>query len=82
MILQDVTLPFRAGLVHFITILTEEIFGCFQDREIELWDLCWGYGGMSLGQMVYEHSSPLEAQHAGLALVDEPVQISRGDLRE
>ena len=35
---------------------------------------------MSLGQVVHQHPAPLEAQHAGLTLVDKPVEISGGNL--
>ena len=35
---------------------------------------------MSLGQVVHQHSAPLEAQHAGLTLVDKPVEVSGRDL--
>ena len=36
---------------------------------------------MSLGKVVHQHATPLEAQHAGLTLVDEPVEISGRDLQ-
>ena len=82
MILEDVTLPFRAGFVDFITVLAVEVLGCLQNWQVELRDRAGGHIGVSLGQVVDQHPSPLEAKHAGLTFVNESVQLSRRNLEQ
>ena len=76
MLLEDVTLPLGAGLVDLITVLAVEILGGFQYWQVQFRDRVETHIGMSLGQMIDQHSSSLEAKHAGLALVDKSVQFS------
>lgn len=53
-----------------ITVLTEVVAGGLQNGQVKLRHGLGGDVGVSVGQMVDQHPSPLEAQHARVTLVD------------
>lgn len=53
-----------------ITVLTEVVAGGLQNGQVKLGHGLGGDVGVSVGQMVDQHPSPLEAQHARVTLVD------------
>ena len=62
---------------HLFAILTVEVFGGFQNRQVELWHSVEGYLGVSLGHVIHQHAAALETQHTAGTLVDEAVKLCR-----
>ena len=62
---------------HLFAILTVEVFGSFQNRQVELWYSVEGYLGVPLRHVVYQHAAALEAQHTAGTLIDEAVKLCR-----
>lgn len=69
------------GFNYLITILAKVVSGGFQDGQIQLRHGVWSDRRVALGQVVHQHASPFEAQHALVALVDESVVVCRGNLQ-
>ena len=74
-------LAFRAGLVDLVTILAVEVPLRPDYRQIQLRYSCDVDRRVTLGEVVHEHSTALEAELAVITFEDELLVIGRRDLR-
>ena len=62
---------------YLVAVLAEVVSLLPEDRQVQLVNALRTDAGVALVQMVHEHPAPLEAKHAKVALVDEPVVVCR-----
>ena len=71
-----------SGWTYLVTMLTEVVTLLFQDGQAELVHGLWLDVGMALVEVVDQHPTPFEPQHAGVAFVDEALVLCGRHLQQ